>query len=198
MEDRFGISFKEERANRAYMAGLVHGKHPLANAASEGLETELREVDCKPIGSVPRVFVWERKKWTWVTQEGGRAVRTYIKKAYLTRGHIHNQSDFCVVCCRSVYVGHAHNGTFCLLRCCKKFGQRNPSTSNTRILILDSAPDSYFTEITRTSPGQSLSIMSPHRAIPDSVQHYLKLMEFAWDLKIITKFGRQAFNSLTS
>ncbi|KAL3734256.1 hypothetical protein ACJRO7_023582 [Eucalyptus globulus] len=57
VEKRFGVSFRKERENRAYMKGLEHGIHPLANAAGKGLETQLREVECKPAESVPRVFV---------------------------------------------------------------------------------------------------------------------------------------------
>ncbi|OWM83479.1 oil body-associated protein 1A-like [Punica granatum] len=44
VEKRFGVSFQKEKENRAYMAGLAHGIHPLANAAGKGLQTELREV----------------------------------------------------------------------------------------------------------------------------------------------------------
>lgn len=57
MEKRYGVSFSEEREKRAYMTGPVHGRHPLANAAGKGLKTVLRETDCKPLDSVPRVFV---------------------------------------------------------------------------------------------------------------------------------------------
>lgn len=39
------------------MKGPEHGIHPLANAAGKGLRTALREVECMPIESVPRVFV---------------------------------------------------------------------------------------------------------------------------------------------
>ena len=56
-ERRFGISFEKERENRAYMKGPKHGIHPRANAAGKGLQTELREVECKPRESVARVFV---------------------------------------------------------------------------------------------------------------------------------------------
>ncbi|KAJ7957291.1 Oil body-associated protein like [Quillaja saponaria] len=57
-EKRLGISFDKERENRAYMSGPQHGIHPLANCGGGGLKTELREVDCKPVDSVPlRVFV---------------------------------------------------------------------------------------------------------------------------------------------
>lgn len=59
VEKRYGVNFMEERKNRAYMEGLKHGVHPLANAAGKGLRTVLRETDCKPPlhESVPRVFV---------------------------------------------------------------------------------------------------------------------------------------------
>ncbi|XP_027166905.1 oil body-associated protein 1A-like [Coffea eugenioides] len=57
VESRFGISFAKERENRAYMTGPAHGLHPLGNAAGRGLQTVLREVDCKPVESVPSVFV---------------------------------------------------------------------------------------------------------------------------------------------
>uniref|UniRef100_A0A5B7BZE9 Oil body-associated protein 1A n=1 Tax=Davidia involucrata TaxID=16924 RepID=A0A5B7BZE9_DAVIN len=57
VEKRFGISFDKERENRAYMTGPAHGIHPLANGGGKGLKTVLREVDCKPVDSVPRVFV---------------------------------------------------------------------------------------------------------------------------------------------
>lgn len=56
MEKRYGISFEKERENRAYMEGPEHGIHPLANAEGKGRKTHLREVDCKPIDTVPRVF----------------------------------------------------------------------------------------------------------------------------------------------
>ncbi|CBI39418.3 hypothetical protein VitviT2T_007249 [Vitis vinifera] len=56
-EKRFGVIFDKERENRAYMKGPEHGIHPLANGAGTGLQTKLREVDCKPTESVPRVFV---------------------------------------------------------------------------------------------------------------------------------------------
>lgn len=45
VEKKFGVSFQKERENRAYMSGLEHGIHPLANAAGKGLKTEIREVD---------------------------------------------------------------------------------------------------------------------------------------------------------
>jgi len=58
VEKRYGVDFLEERKNRAYMEGLKHGIHPLANAAGKGLRTVLRETDCKPPAeSGPRVFV---------------------------------------------------------------------------------------------------------------------------------------------
>ncbi|XP_059292930.1 oil body-associated protein 1A-like [Lycium ferocissimum] len=57
VEKRFGVSFSEEREKRAYMEGPAHGIHPLANAGGKGIKTVLREVDCKPVESVPRVFV---------------------------------------------------------------------------------------------------------------------------------------------
>lgn len=57
MEKRYGVSFSEEREKRANMEGPAHGIHPLANAGSKGIQTVLREVDCKPVESVPRVFV---------------------------------------------------------------------------------------------------------------------------------------------
>ncbi|KAA8548329.1 hypothetical protein F0562_000013 [Nyssa sinensis] len=57
VEKGFGVSFDKERENRAYMTGPAHGIHPLANGGGKGLKTVLREVDCKPVDSVPRVFV---------------------------------------------------------------------------------------------------------------------------------------------
>ncbi|EEF43767.1 conserved hypothetical protein [Ricinus communis] len=57
VENRYGISFEKEREKRAYMKGPDLGIHPLANGAGKGVKTLLREVDCKPIESVPRVFV---------------------------------------------------------------------------------------------------------------------------------------------
>lgn len=51
------MSFEKEREDRAYMTGPVHGIHPLANGGGKGVKTVLREVECKPIESVPRVFV---------------------------------------------------------------------------------------------------------------------------------------------
>jgi hypothetical protein len=57
VENRFGVSFSYERENRSYMKGPENGIHPLANAAGKGLQTVLREVDCKPVETVPRVFV---------------------------------------------------------------------------------------------------------------------------------------------
>ncbi|KDP32564.1 hypothetical protein JCGZ_13114 [Jatropha curcas] len=52
VENRYGVSFEKERENRAYMKGPDHGIHPLANGGGKGLRTSLREVDCKPPGSV--------------------------------------------------------------------------------------------------------------------------------------------------
>ncbi|KAK6125304.1 hypothetical protein DH2020_040952 [Rehmannia glutinosa] len=57
MEKRYNVSFAAEKENRAYMKGLAHGIHPMANGGGKGLETVLREVDCKPVESVARVFV---------------------------------------------------------------------------------------------------------------------------------------------
>ncbi|XWS22283.1 hypothetical protein CRYUN_Cryun29cG0021100 [Craigia yunnanensis] len=57
VEKRFGVSFDKESANRADLTGPLHGIHPLANGGGKGLKPNLREVDCKPTGSVPRVFV---------------------------------------------------------------------------------------------------------------------------------------------
>ncbi|KAL7219751.1 hypothetical protein ACSBR2_012753 [Camellia fascicularis] len=57
VEKRFGVSFAKERENRAYISGLAHGMHPLANAAGKGLKTVLREIDCKHVDSLPRLFV---------------------------------------------------------------------------------------------------------------------------------------------
>ena len=57
-EKRFGVNFAKERENRGYMKGPEHGIHPLANGAGKGLQTKLREVDCKPAAEpVPRIFV---------------------------------------------------------------------------------------------------------------------------------------------
>lgn len=57
VEKRYGVDIEKERENRAYMKGPDHGIHPLANGAGNGLKTELREVDCPPPESVPRVFI---------------------------------------------------------------------------------------------------------------------------------------------
>ncbi|KAK1319434.1 hypothetical protein QJS10_CPB04g00479 [Acorus calamus] len=57
VEKRFGVSFEKEKESRAYMKGLEHGIHPLANGAGKGLKLELRETDCPPMDSMPRVFV---------------------------------------------------------------------------------------------------------------------------------------------
>ncbi|KAL2924040.1 Oil body-associated protein 1A [Bienertia sinuspersici] len=60
VEKRFNVNFDKERENRAYMKGLEHGIHPLANAGGKGLKTELREVDCHGgagAHATPRVFV---------------------------------------------------------------------------------------------------------------------------------------------
>ncbi|XP_059630337.1 oil body-associated protein 1A-like [Cornus florida] len=57
LEKRYNISMEEERKNRVHMTGPAHGIHPLANGGGKGLKTVLREVDCKPVDSVPRVFV---------------------------------------------------------------------------------------------------------------------------------------------
>ncbi|XP_047330189.1 oil body-associated protein 1A-like [Impatiens glandulifera] len=48
VEKRYGVSFAKEKENREYMTGLMHGKHPLADAAGKGLKTVLRETDCWP------------------------------------------------------------------------------------------------------------------------------------------------------
>ncbi|CAN7065101.1 unnamed protein product [Brassica rapa subsp. trilocularis] len=56
-EKKFGISIDKERESRAYMTGPDHGIHPLANGGGKGLKLEMREVDIKPVESVPRVFV---------------------------------------------------------------------------------------------------------------------------------------------
>lgn len=57
MEKRYNLSFSKERENRAYMEGPKHGIHPMANGGGKGLQTVLREVECKPEESVARVFV---------------------------------------------------------------------------------------------------------------------------------------------
>ncbi|KAL6565755.1 Oil body-associated protein 1A [Orobanche hederae] len=57
VEKRYNVSFAVEKEKRAYMEGPTHGIHPMANGGGCGLKTVLREVDCKPVGSVPRVFV---------------------------------------------------------------------------------------------------------------------------------------------
>lgn len=58
VEKRFGVSFEKEKEKRGYMTGLMHGVHPLANAAGRGLRTDIREVELrKPVEHVPRVFV---------------------------------------------------------------------------------------------------------------------------------------------
>lgn len=59
VEKRYNMSFAKERENRAYMKGLDHGIHPMANGGGRGLKTVLREVDCKPAETTgaARVFV---------------------------------------------------------------------------------------------------------------------------------------------
>ncbi|XP_010557034.1 PREDICTED: oil body-associated protein 1A [Tarenaya hassleriana] len=57
VEKRFGVSVEKEKEARAYMKGPEHGIHPLANGGGKGLKIELREVEIKPVESVPRVFV---------------------------------------------------------------------------------------------------------------------------------------------
>ncbi|KAE8698056.1 dCTP pyrophosphatase 1-like [Hibiscus syriacus] len=57
VEKRFGVSIEKERAKRVELKGPDHGIHPLANGGGNGLIPKLREVDCKPADSVPRVFV---------------------------------------------------------------------------------------------------------------------------------------------
>ncbi|XVE84621.1 hypothetical protein DITRI_Ditri17bG0027300 [Diplodiscus trichospermus] len=57
VEKRYGVSFEEGRGKRVDLTGPVHGIHPLANGGGKGLKPKLREVDCKPIDSVPRAFV---------------------------------------------------------------------------------------------------------------------------------------------
>ncbi|CAN6554957.1 unnamed protein product [Malus baccata var. baccata] len=46
MEKRYGVSFVEEKVNRAYMSEPEHGVHPLANGGRKGLTTELRVTNC--------------------------------------------------------------------------------------------------------------------------------------------------------
>uniref|UniRef100_A0A7N0V8Y1 Uncharacterized protein n=1 Tax=Kalanchoe fedtschenkoi TaxID=63787 RepID=A0A7N0V8Y1_KALFE len=48
VEKRHGVSFEEEREKRAYMKGLEHGIHPLANGGGKGVKLVIRETDCKP------------------------------------------------------------------------------------------------------------------------------------------------------
>ncbi|KAF5199411.1 Oil body-associated protein 1a [Thalictrum thalictroides] len=57
LEQRYNVSFAQERQNRAYMQGPEHGIDPKANGGGKGLKTVLRETDCKPIDSVPRISV---------------------------------------------------------------------------------------------------------------------------------------------
>ncbi|KAK1379466.1 oil body-associated protein 1A [Heracleum sosnowskyi] len=57
VETRYNVCFDSERENRKSMTGPMHGIHPMANAGGKGIKTVLRETDCKPVGSVPRVFV---------------------------------------------------------------------------------------------------------------------------------------------
>ncbi|CAA2957495.1 Hypothetical predicted protein [Olea europaea subsp. europaea] len=57
VENRYNISFEEERENRACIKGPSHGIHPMANAAGKGLQTVLREVECCKEGKSTRVFV---------------------------------------------------------------------------------------------------------------------------------------------
>ncbi|PIA29936.1 hypothetical protein AQUCO_05800187v1 [Aquilegia coerulea] len=57
VEQRYDVSFEQEKKNRSYMEGPVHGIDPKANGGGKGVKTVLREIDCKPIDSVPRVFV---------------------------------------------------------------------------------------------------------------------------------------------
>ncbi|KAI3975343.1 hypothetical protein MKX01_033583 [Papaver californicum] len=54
---RFNVSFDAERENRDYMKGPEHGIHHLANGGRKKIKTVLRETDCKPVESVPRVSV---------------------------------------------------------------------------------------------------------------------------------------------
>ncbi|GLT47686.1 hypothetical protein SLA2020_213610 [Shorea laevis] len=56
-EKQLGISSAKEIGKREYMKGPTLGIHPLANGGGKGLKTELREPECKPADSVPRVFV---------------------------------------------------------------------------------------------------------------------------------------------
>ncbi|XP_062182848.1 oil body-associated protein 1A [Phragmites australis] len=58
VEKKLSLSFQKERENRAYMSGLDHGIHPLANAAGKGLKTEIRVVDisANTKASAGRVF----------------------------------------------------------------------------------------------------------------------------------------------
>ncbi|GAA0186169.1 hypothetical protein LIER_33457 [Lithospermum erythrorhizon] len=57
VEKRYNVSFEKESENRKNITGPEHGIHPKANAAGKGLKTVLREIDCKPVESSPRVFV---------------------------------------------------------------------------------------------------------------------------------------------
>ncbi|KAL8104577.1 oil body-associated protein 1B-like [Apium graveolens] len=57
VETRFHVCFDSESENRKSMTGPVHGIHPMANAGGKGIKTVLRETDCEPVDSVPRVFV---------------------------------------------------------------------------------------------------------------------------------------------
>ncbi|XP_065867737.1 oil body-associated protein 1B-like [Euphorbia lathyris] len=57
VEKRYGVCFEEERKKREYMEGPELGVHPMADGAGKGLKTVVREVNCKPLDTVPRVFV---------------------------------------------------------------------------------------------------------------------------------------------
>ncbi|XP_051121843.1 oil body-associated protein 1A-like [Andrographis paniculata] len=49
VEKRYGVSLEKERENRKDMKGPAQGIHPMANGAGKGLQTVLREVDCKAV-----------------------------------------------------------------------------------------------------------------------------------------------------
>ncbi|CAM8985399.1 unnamed protein product [Rhodiola kirilowii] len=48
VEKRYGVLFEAEREQRAYMKGLEHGIHPLANGGGKGIKLVIKETDCNP------------------------------------------------------------------------------------------------------------------------------------------------------
>ncbi|GER27857.1 hypothetical protein STAS_03591 [Striga asiatica] len=48
VERRYNVKFGEEREKRVNMEGPSQGIHPMANGGGQGVQTVVREVDCKP------------------------------------------------------------------------------------------------------------------------------------------------------